>query len=66
MAKSLAKIFPSIPIIETSESEEENLDINEAQQSSRLYPDLSSIPGPSGISSTRLTTTIEIANQYHE
>jgi hypothetical protein len=66
VAKSLAKIFPSIPIIETSESEEESLDINEAQQNSRLYPDLSSIPGPSGISSTRLTTTIEIANQYDE
>ena len=66
MAKSLAKIFPSTPIIETSESEEENLDINEAQQSSRLYPDLSSIPGPSGISSTRLTTTIEIANPYDD
>jgi len=64
MAKSLATIFPSILIIETSESEEESLDINEAQQNSRLYPDLSSIP--SGISSTRLTTTIEIANQYNE
>ncbi len=50
----------------TSESEEESLDINEAQQNSRLYPDSSSIPGPSGISSTRLTTTIEIANQYDE
>ncbi len=46
--------------------EEESLDINEAQQNSRLYPNLSSIPGPSGISSTRLTTTIEIANQYDE
>ena len=34
MAKSLATIFPSIPIIETSESEEESLDINEAQQNS--------------------------------
>ena len=64
MAKSLATIFPSILIIETSKSEEESLDINEAQQNSRLYPDLSSIP--SGISSTRLTTTIEIANQYNE
>jgi hypothetical protein len=66
VAKSLATIFPSIPTIETSESEEESLDSNEAQQNSRLYPDLSSIPGPSGISSTRLTTTIEIANQYNE
>jgi hypothetical protein len=66
LTKSLATIFPSIPIIETSESEEESLDISEAQQNSRLYPDLSSIPGPSGISSTRLTTTIEITNEYDE
>ena len=64
MAKSLATIFPSNPIIETSESVEEILEINEAQQNSRLYPDLSSIS--SGISSTRLTATIGIANQYNQ
>jgi len=66
MVKSIATIFPSIPIIETIESEDESLYVDEAQQNSRLYPDLSSIPGPNRIFSTRLITTIEIVDQCNE